>query len=103
VRPGEYLVGEAPSGLSTEPGVAQLSQEGETRPVAINVDPNESNARRLSAAEFQAAVVHLKDAEGVADTLRAERQEARQHIWQYVLGIMVAMMGLESLVARRVA
>jgi hypothetical protein len=102
---GEYLVAAAPAGVPAKPGIATLAQPvdagGTARRVAINVDPAESEQGRLSAEEFQTAVTRLKDVSRSAPLLEASQQEEHQHIWQYVLGVMIATMIVETFVAAR--
>ncbi len=102
---GEYLVAAAPAGVPAKPGIATLAQPvdagGTARRVAINVDPAESEQGRLSAEEFQTAVTRLKDVSRSAPFLEASQQEEHQHIWQYVLGVMIATMIVETFVAAR--
>jgi hypothetical protein len=102
---GEYLVAAAPAGVPAKPGIATLAQPvvagGTARRVAINVDPAESEQGRLSAEEFQTAVTRLKDVSRSAPHLEASQQEEHQHIWQYVLGVMIATMIVETFVAAR--
>jgi hypothetical protein len=103
---GEYLVAAVPAGVPAKPGIATLAQPvdagGTARQVAINVDPAESEQGRLSAEEFQTAVTRLKDVSRSAPHLEASQQEEQQHIWQYVLGVMIATMIVETLVAARI-
>jgi hypothetical protein len=101
----EYLVGDAPSGVPPRPGIATLAQtqtRGRApRRVAVNVDPAESDPGRLSADQFQAAVTRLKEVTRSEGRVEARQQEDRQHLWQYVLVMMIAMLAVESLVATR--
>ena len=100
----EYLVGDVPAGVPDIPGVATLHETaGIDRLVAVNVNPKESDPARLSAEEFQSAVTRLKDADRGAVRLELRDHEDRQHIWQYALGVMLAVLVVESLVAKRVA
>ena len=102
---GEYLVAAAPAGVPAKPGIATLAQPadagGRARRIAINVDPAEAEPGRLSADEFQTAVTRLKDVSRSAPHLEARQQEEHQHIWQYVLGVMIAAMIVETFVAAR--
>jgi hypothetical protein len=105
----EYLVGDAPAGVPRTPGIATLQDRenigapGRTRRVAVNVDPREGDPARMSADEFQSAVLRLKDV-GVSEArVEATQQEDRQHLWQFVLLAMLAMLTLEGLVASRTA
>ena len=97
-RRGDYLVGDVPPGVPPMPGFASVNAAR----AAVNVDPAESAAERLTAAEFEAPITRIA-AETGADTSRAgsQQQEERQHVWQYVLGLMVAMLVVESFVASR--
>ena len=102
---GEYLVAAAPAGVPAKPGIATLAQPADAggigRRIAINVDPAEAEPGRLSADEFQTAVTRLKDVGRSAPHLEARQQEEHQHIWQYVLGVMIAAMIVETFVAAR--
>ena len=92
----EYLAGEAPSGVPAVPGVAVVG----SRRVVVNVDARESEVDRMSAADFQASITRLK---GVASQdVRADvsGQESRQHLWQYLLALMLAVLVIEGVVAR---
>ena len=105
----EYVVGDAPAGVPRTPGIATLLDRastgapGRTRRIAVNVDPREGDPARMSADEFQSAVTRLKDV-GVSEArVEATQQEDRQHLWQFVLLAMLAMLTLEGLVASRTA
>jgi hypothetical protein len=104
-RAGEYLVADVPAGVPARPGFVTLpggqAGTGAGARVAVNVDPAESDPERLTLEEFQAAVTRVKDVSRAADHLEARQQEDRQHVWQYVLGLMVAMLALESVVGAR--
>jgi hypothetical protein len=105
----EYLVGDAPAGVPREPGIATLQDRagvgapGRTRRVAVNVDPREGDPARISADEFQSAVTRLKDVGASEARVEATQQEDRQHLWQFVLLAMLALLTLEGLVASRTA
>jgi hypothetical protein len=71
--------------------------------VAVNVDPAESDASRLTADEFQTAVTRLQDGAVGEQTMEARQREESQHLWQYVLALMIAMLAVESAVAMRTA
>jgi hypothetical protein len=56
---------------------------------------------RLTAEAFEAPVRRVEqDRTGRADR-GVQQQEDRQHVWQYVLGVMVAMLVVESFVGAR--
>jgi CBS domain-containing protein len=99
----DYLVSAA-AGIPAVPGIAVMAGPGpQSRTVAVNVDPREADPTRVSAAEFEAAVTRLKDA-GAADAqVEARQQEDRQHLWQYALALMMAILAIEGVVASRTA
>jgi hypothetical protein len=100
----EYLVGEGPAAQAPAPGIVTLPgiSNNPGRTVAINVNPAESDPQRLSVADFQAAVVRLKDAPS-GGGVRHSPEEDRQQIWRYLLmAVMVALLA-ESVVAARTA
>jgi hypothetical protein len=102
-RSGGYLVGEVPAGVTAAPGIVTIPATLTARPyrAAINVDPAESEAARLSIEEFASAIARLKDA-GVADTRNAEQsRESSQHLWQYALAAMMVALAAEGAIARR--
>jgi hypothetical protein len=103
-RTSEYLVGEVPAGLQPVPGVYPLRGAGaERRLVAVNVDPAESDPARLTAEEFQTAVTRLEDTAEGDRRVEAREREDSQHIWRYLLALMIAMLIVESVVATRTA
>jgi hypothetical protein len=67
------------------------------------VDPAETDPGRLTTDEFKAAVTTLGGGAQAGARLQAQESEERQHIWQYVLAVMLLMMVVESWVAARVA
>jgi hypothetical protein len=102
-KSGEYLVGEAPSGVTATPGIVTIPATATARPrrAAINVDPAESEPARLSVDEFGSAIARLKEA-GVADARNVELgRESSQHLWQYALAAMMVALAVEGVVARR--
>ena len=99
-----YLVADVPAGVPPTPGVAPLAgRSGPPRLVAVNVDPAETDPGRLTADEFKGAVVTMGAGAQSGVRLQAQETEERQHIWQYVLAVMLVMMAVESWVAARVA
>jgi hypothetical protein len=103
----EYLVADAPAGVTRVPGVTMVAEPGRpgapARRVAINVDPREADAARMSVDEFQSAVTRLAPVAGAAVRLEARQEEDRQHLWQYALGLMIAMLAVEGFIASRTA
>jgi hypothetical protein len=100
----DYLVGDVPAGIPATPGIVRIpGPASQFRYVAVNVDPRESDPARLSAADFEAAVTRLKDGDATESTVEARQQEDRQHLWRYALGLMIAVLVLEGVVASRTA
>ncbi len=100
----EYLVADAPAGVQRVPGIATVDdhQQGRApRAIAINVDPREADAARLSVEEFQSAVTRAKRADTSPARVEARQREDRQHLWQYVLAFMVMTLAVEGVVAGR--
>ena len=104
-RAGEYLIGATPPGVADTPGIVLLKgTSGEPgRRIAVNVDPVEASPRRLTPDEFQAAVTRLQNDARAEGRVGDRQQEESQHLWQWVLGAMLALMVMESLVASRTA
>jgi hypothetical protein len=103
---GQYLIADVPSGVPPIPGIATIQPSGATsalRRVAVNVDPRESDLARLSPDEFQSAVTRLKDVGSAEAKVEVQRREDRQHLWTYVLALMVAVLAVEGVVASRTA
>jgi hypothetical protein len=70
--------------------------------VAVNVDPAESAAERLTVAEFETSITRTHAAPGDAPAAAGvQQQEERQHVWRYLLGLMAAMLVVESFVGSR--
>ena len=106
-RAGEYVVGEVPDGVPPVPGVvtapAARRSGAPARKIVVNVDTRESDPSRISADEFQAAVTHLKDAGATGARADAIEQESGQQLWQFLLGLMIATLAVEGVVAARSA
>lgn len=101
----EYVIGRLPAGVPSKPGLTMTARPGGGPPrrIAVNVDPLESDPARLTSEEFQATVTRIKDAAQAQGRAEDSQQEDRQHLWQYVLGAMLALMLAESFVAARTA
>lgn len=102
-RSAEYLVADVPSGVPPVPGVAPVPGSRASNLVAVNVDPAEADPGRLTTDEFKGAVTTLGAGAQAGARLQAQETEERQHIWQYVLAAMLALMIVESWVAARSA
>jgi hypothetical protein len=113
----EYLVGELPGTLGAAPGVVALSPAGRTlsgppgepdkarptrdRRVAVNVDPRESDPRRMTAADFEAGLSRLQAGAAERAQADARRQEDTQGLWWYGLLLLVVSLAAEGLLGRR--
>lgn len=104
-RSSDYVIAQVPPGVRPVPGVAPFTAvEGAApRLIAVNVDPAESDPSRLTADEFQTAVSRLQDGAATEQRVEARQREESQHLWQYVLALMIAMLIVESAVATRTA
>jgi hypothetical protein len=96
-RPGSYLVADVPAGVPSQPGFA-TTERGR---VAVNVDPAESVADRLPRTAFDMNIVRIEDSARGTQAVAARQQEERQRVWQYLLGLMVAILAFESLVGTK--
>jgi hypothetical protein len=104
-RSADYVIAQVPTGVPPVPGVAPFTAvEGAApRLVAVNVDPAESESSRLTAEEFQTAVGRLQDTAAAEQLVDARQREESQHLWQYVLALMIGMLIVESALATRTA
>ena len=102
------LVADVPAGVPPTPGFATIARgrgaSVASRRVAVNVDPRESDLTRMSADDFQGGG-HPIEGRRPCPTARVEarQQEDRQHLWMYALGLTLAVLAAESLVASRTA
>jgi hypothetical protein len=98
----EYLIGDAPAGVPRTPGIVTVpATGGRPRRVAVNVDPRETDSGRVSSVDFEAAVTRLKDVGASEARVRASEEEERQHLWQYLLVLMLVALAFEGAVASR--
>jgi hypothetical protein len=116
--PGQWLA-IAPSGervrLGGSEGLALAPREagfyqlralsGDTRPqpLAVNVDPAESDLTPLDTAAFVVATGDRATAAGAAATRSPVEEEARQSLWWFLLAGALLLLGLESAYANRLA
>jgi hypothetical protein len=103
----EYRVADVPAGVAPVPGFATRADatepSGRVHRVAVNVDPRESDASRLPVAEFQRAVTRRAAPSLPLATAEAHQQEEGQHLWMYALGLMLAVLAAEGILASRTA
>jgi hypothetical protein len=98
-----FLIGNRPAGVPPQPGIVTLpARDGEAaRQIAVNVDPRELDAARLSTDAFLSAVAPVDATTATPEASAAREDEARQRLWQYALGLMLAALVAESVVAAR--
>jgi hypothetical protein len=101
-RAAEYSVDEVPAGTRPVPGIATATGRTASNLIAVNVDTAEIDPGRLTPDEFTSAVATVGAGAQAGVQLQAQEQEDRQHIWQYVLAIMLIMLVTETWVAARV-
>jgi hypothetical protein len=98
----EYLAGAVPAGAPVTPGVGMVAAPGQTpRLAAINVDPAESDAGRLTGDEFQAAISRTTAASIRPPRGENEDREDRQQLWRYGLMVMAVLLLAESVLAAK--
>ncbi len=101
----DYLIADVPAGVKRVPGVVAMTDAGRAgagpRPIAVNVDPRETDSARMSVDDFQSAVTRLKGEGGAEARVEARQQEDRQHLWQYAMALMAALLAIEGIVASR--
>jgi hypothetical protein len=96
-RRGGYLVADVPAGIPAQPGFATT---GAGR-VPVNVDPAESVSDRLARETFDTNIIRIEDRAREGEGVAARQQEERQRVWQYVLGLMIVMLVVETFVGSR--
>jgi hypothetical protein len=103
----DYVIADVPPGVKRVPGVVTITDAGRAgvgpRPIAVNVDPRETDPARMSVDDFQSAVTRLKEAGGDDSRVEARQQEDRQHLWQYAMTLMAVLLAIEGIVASRTA
>lgn len=101
---GEYLVGAVPPGVDPVPGVVSVPRpDGSEGLAAVNVDSRESDPERLTEAQFQRSAPRVPTTDVPAPRLVAVEQEARQHLWQYALVVMLLCLVVEGTLSMRIA
>jgi len=97
-----YRVADVPRGVPAAPGVAVVAGANPRR-LIVNVDPSESQLDRMSAADFETAITHLKDLGTQEARAELAEPENRQHTWRYLMGAVVLLLFAEGIVAARAA
>jgi len=94
----EYIVGAAPAGAGSRPGIYRVGPDN--RSIAVNVDPREGLTTGMPPQEFAERVERVDTAGHGAGDTRATHVEARQSYWRYGLLLMLAALVAESFVGR---
>ena len=98
----EVIPADAPPGVPRVPGVTLDPVSG--RPVAVNVDPRESEPRSLTPDGFLARLgVSSPAASGVRSTSGEVAREAEQSLWWYVVLAMAVVLVGEAWLGRNMA
>ena len=101
----EYVVGQGRAAQVPQPGIVTMEGANPARRAAafaVNVNPAESDPRRIAVGDFEKTVVRLKDRDALQrPAVRPE--EDRQSIWRYLLVLVMVALVTESFVARRTA
>lgn len=99
----EVRVGERPGPEGARPGVLNLALPGAPASrVAVNVDPSEADAARVTAAAFASEVPRGAEELRTAPASTARAVENEQSLWRYGLMCMLAALIVESAVGRKV-
>jgi hypothetical protein len=91
------LVSDVPAGMPPVPGFAQIG----TRAVAVNVDPREASADRLTPIEFQKLVTRTAAGAQARVNRVARETEGQQNYWRYGLMLLMATLVVEAFVGSR--
>jgi len=91
------LVADVPAGTPAVPGFAQIAN----RTIAVNVDPREASADRLTAVEFQKLVTRTTAGTQARIERQARETEGQQNYWRYGLMLLMATLVVEAFVGSR--
>jgi hypothetical protein len=95
-RRRDYVVAEAPEGVSREPGTYDVAG----RRITVNVDPRESAVAVMSAADFEKMLQPAGAVPAEPVEMQAQQVEGRQNLWRYGLLLMMLALVAESVVGR---
>lgn len=113
-QPAQYFAG-APGGGGFQPpfdpGLHQITSDGKSREVAVNLDPSESRTAPLPVEEFEKLGAPItgnaKPAappDAASESLAAATEaESRQKIWRWLLAAVFAILFIETLLGIRTA
>jgi hypothetical protein len=91
------LVADVPAGSPAVPGFAAIG----IRTVAVNVDPREASADRVTPIEFQKLVTRTSAGTQARVERRARETEGQQNYWRYGLMLLMATLVVEAFVGSR--
>ena len=96
----EYTPAMLPPALPARLGFVDLEPG---RRVVVNADVRESDPARMDAAQFRAAIKHrgARRHDAAGDRRRARAAEGQQGWWRYGLGLMLAALVVEGVIAGR--
>jgi hypothetical protein len=97
-RGRDYMVGAAPAGAGTRPGIYHVGVDN--RMIAVNVDPREGITEGMDSKEFVQRVERVDTTGSTTRDARSVHLEARQSYWRYGLLLMLAALVAESFVGR---
>ena len=97
----DFIVGNVPREVAQRPWFSTLAASG--RRIVINVDSAESDLNRLSMDEFMATVDrHREVVDSTIGKSLSEGHDVQQY-WQYIFGLMLAILITESLLSARMS
>jgi hypothetical protein len=97
-RARDYVVGAAPAGAGSRPGIYRVGSDN--RSIAVNVDPREGVTTGMRPREFTERVERVDTTGPGTNDTRSTHLEARQSYWRYGLLLMLAALVAESFVGR---
>ncbi len=108
LQPAQYFAGSAEF---KEPGLQQMTKDGQSREVAVNLDPAESRTAPLAVEEFEklgapvaVAAKPVAPTDAASESLAAATEaEGRQKLWRWLLAAVFAVLFIETLLGIRTA
>lgn len=100
----EFLVSSVPADVEHRPGVVSTrgrDAAGRARRIVVNVDPRESDVRRMTAAEFEQVIARSRGSAGA--TADARQSEQQQGLWRLAVAAVVGLLLTEGLLGVRSA
>jgi hypothetical protein len=97
--PQEFVIGDAPDGLSGQSGAFTL--DGRPGQIILNVDSVESDPTVISQERFLASVDRLAQAAERRAAQLVGEQELVQRLWRYVLMLVALFLLVEGWLGRR--